>query len=169
MLRRAASGLGATAAAATAGAAAFYAVDPVTASRTAVLWSEIAPVIVAYRIVEKKQAWRKTLTGVADEKADDAEWDELHETHAKPTVECMRRMLGSYVKLGQFLALRPDVVPDAWGCHLRTLETAVLACMVTKRHGAFKMHSRRSFFVRSLRAGVFLNILSKFRRNSRPA
>ena len=38
----------------------------------------------------------------------------LHNKYAKSTVDTMRRMLGSYVKLGQFLALRPDIVPQVW-------------------------------------------------------
>ena len=108
------------------GSAAFYASDPKTASRTYVLLTEMAPVILAYRFVEKKQQIRKYLNH-ENPQLEDAEWDSLHNKYAKPTVDCMRRMLGSYVKLGQFLALRPDIVPQVWTDELRTLESAVPA------------------------------------------
>ena len=108
------------------GSAAFYANDPKTASRTYVLLTEMAPVILAYRFVEKKQQIRKYLNH-ENPQLEDAEWESLHNKYAKPTVDCMRRMLGSYVKLGQFLALRPDIVPQVWTDELRTLESAVPA------------------------------------------
>ena len=108
------------------GSAAFYANDPKTASRTYVLLTEMAPVILAYRFVEKKQQIRRYLNH-ENPQLEDAEWDALHDKYAKPTVDCMRRMLGSYVKLGQFLALRPDIVPQVWTDELRTLESAVPA------------------------------------------
>ena len=108
------------------GSAAFYANDPKTASRTYVLLTEMAPVILAYRFVEKKQQIRKYLNH-ENPQLEDAEWDALHDKYAKSTVDCMRRMLGSYVKLGQFLALRPDIVPQVWTDELRTLESAVPA------------------------------------------
>ena len=123
MLRRAAP---ATAAALGTGAAAFYWSDPTTAKRTWVLWTEMAPVIVAYRTLEQKQKVRKYLNR-ENAMLEDAEWEQLHREYAKPTVDTMRKMLGSYVKLGQFLALRPDIMPEVWTDELRTLESAVPA------------------------------------------
>ena len=121
-LRRAAAGV---AGAGALGCGAFYASDPTTAQRTFVLYSEMAPVIIAYRVLEQKQKLRRDWNGHENPALEDAEWAALHEQHAQPTVACMRRMLGSYVKLGQFLALRPDIVPDVWTKELRTLENAV--------------------------------------------
>ena len=86
----------------------------------------MAPVILAYRFVEKKQQIRRYLNH-ENPALEDAEWDSLHNKYAKSTVDTMRRMLGSYVKLGQFLALRPDIVPQVWTDELRTLESAVPA------------------------------------------
>ena len=86
----------------------------------------MAPVVLAYRFVEQKQRLR-AYWNPGDGAVDDAEWAALHEKHAAPTVACMRRMLGSYVKLGQFLALRPDIAPPVWTKELRTLESAVPA------------------------------------------
>ena len=123
MLRRAAP---ATATALGTGAAAFYWSDPTTAKRTWVFWTEMAPVIVAYRTLEQKQKVRKYFNR-ENAKLEDAEWDQLHREYAKPTVDTMRKMLGSYVKLGQFLALRPDIMPEVWTDELRTLESAVPA------------------------------------------
>ena len=123
LTRRVAPATGATLAV---GSAAFYASDPKTASRTYVLLTEMAPVILAYRFVEKKQQIRKWLNH-ENPALEDAEWDALHDKYAKSTVDTMRRMLGSYVKLGQFLALRPDIVPQVWTDELRTLESAVPA------------------------------------------
>ena len=111
--------------AAVAGCGALYAADPTTAKRTYTLYTEMAPVVVAYRLLEQKQKLRRDWNGFENPARDDAEWEALHARYAKPTVDCMRRMLGSYVKLGQFLALRPDIVPDSWTRHLRTLENAV--------------------------------------------
>ena len=121
-LRRAAAGVAGFGAL---GCGAFYASDPTTAQRTFVLYSEMAPVIIAYRVLEQKQKLRRDWNGHENPALEDAEWAALHEQHAAPTVACMRRMLGSYVKLGQFLALRPDIVPDVWTKELRTLENAV--------------------------------------------
>ena len=121
-LRRAAAGVAGFGAL---GCGAFYASDPTTAQRTFVLYSEMAPVIIAYRVLEQKQKLRRDWNGHENPALEDAEWAALHEQHAQPTVACMRRMLGSYVKLGQFLALRPDIVPDVWTKELRTLENAV--------------------------------------------
>ena len=121
LTRRVAPATGATLAV---GSAAFYANDPKTASRTYVLLTEMAPVILAYRFVEKKQQIRRYLNH-ENPRLEDAEWDSLHNKYAKSTVDTMRRMLGSYVKLGQFLALRPDIVPQVWTDELRTLESAV--------------------------------------------
>ena len=58
LTRRVAPATGATLAV---GSAAFYASDPKTASRTYVLLTEMAPVILAYRFVEKKQQIRRYL------------------------------------------------------------------------------------------------------------
>ena len=121
-LRRAAAGVAGFGAL---GCGAFYASDPTTAQRTFVLYSEMAPVIIAYRVLEQKQKLRRDWNGHENPALEDAEWAALHDAHAAPTVACMRRMLGSYVKLGQFLALRPDIVPDVWTKELRTLENAV--------------------------------------------
>ena len=82
--------------------------------------------ILAYRFVEKKQQIRRYFNH-ENPRLEDAEWDSLHNKYAKSTVDTMRRMLGSYVKLGQFLALRPDIVPQVWTDELRTLESAVPA------------------------------------------
>ena len=123
MLRRAAA---ATAGSAVAGCGAFYALDPVTAKRTYVMYTEMAPVVLAYRFLEQKQNLRRSWNPV-DPSVEAAEWQALHDAHAAPTVACMRRMLGSYVKLGQFLALRPDIMPPTWTDELRSLESAVPA------------------------------------------
>lgn len=97
MLRK----VGATALGSTvAGSCALYALDPVTAKRSWVFYSELAPVVVEYRLLESKQAMRKKWNSFQNPARDAAEWEQLHEKHAKPVVACMRRMLGSYAPRG---------------------------------------------------------------------
>eukprot|EP00300_Choanocystis_sp_HF-7_P034114 c4665_g1_i1.p1 GENE.c4665_g1_i1~~c4665_g1_i1.p1 ORF type:complete len:530 (+),score=118.97 c4665_g1_i1:15-1604(+) len=85
--------------------------------RSVKLWTEVAPVVAHYRVVEFKH---KILTLSEDEK--DEDWQSLHNRYADKILDTLRGLQGFYIKVGQVLASRPDTLPKQYCEKMRSLE-----------------------------------------------
>ncbi|KAG6552746.1 hypothetical protein Mapa_005694 [Marchantia paleacea] len=93
-----------------------------TDQRSLKLWTGLGPVVVHYRAVEVKQ---KYFGPVSNTPEADAEWDVLHHKYADHVLKTFQELRGFYVKVGQYLASRNDMLPDVYSEKLRTLEDQV--------------------------------------------
>eukprot|EP01062_Namystynia_karyoxenos_P011199 TRINITY_DN13993_c0_g1_i1.p1 TRINITY_DN13993_c0_g1~~TRINITY_DN13993_c0_g1_i1.p1 ORF type:complete len:524 (+),score=130.58 TRINITY_DN13993_c0_g1_i1:87-1574(+) len=108
-------------AAATAGGGCLWAAsgDYVEGTRRALtLYWIFTPIVVHYRWLERRERF-----GFAPPTAQ--EWQALHQRYAEQALAGVLRLRGFYVKVGQVLALRPDVMPREYTERLHTLEDAV--------------------------------------------
>eukprot|EP01062_Namystynia_karyoxenos_P071465 TRINITY_DN66985_c0_g1_i1.p1 TRINITY_DN66985_c0_g1~~TRINITY_DN66985_c0_g1_i1.p1 ORF type:complete len:614 (+),score=244.91 TRINITY_DN66985_c0_g1_i1:82-1842(+) len=86
--------------------------------RMVTLYRQFAPLVLYYRWLENKQ--RLGLAPAADE-----EWEAAHQYYAPRMLAGILGLRGFYVKIGQVLAGRPDLCPELYIEHLRTLEDQV--------------------------------------------
>ncbi|KAJ3086219.1 hypothetical protein HK102_013404 [Quaeritorhiza haematococci] len=89
--------------------------------RAAQLWLGIGPVITHYRLVEFKH---KVFPPASEEEADQ-DWEALHAKYSDRVLETLLNLRGFYIKVGQLVAHRNDILPDCYITKLRTLEDAV--------------------------------------------
>ncbi|KAG5186674.1 ABC1 family-domain-containing protein [Tribonema minus] len=85
------------------------------------MYGSFAPIVMSYRALELKHSLQRP---PSDEDAD-RDWNVLHQKFADEVLHTIRSLKGFYVKYGQVLAGRPDVLPDIYVENLRTLEDAV--------------------------------------------
>jgi aarF domain-containing kinase len=88
--------------------------------RTLTLWTKIGPVLSHYRAVELKHK----LFPVSKEQMD-ADYSKLHNLYSDQVFETFLHLRGFYVKIGQVLANRPDLIPSLYIEKLRKLEDQV--------------------------------------------
>ncbi|KAL2629290.1 hypothetical protein R1flu_013976 [Riccia fluitans] len=93
-----------------------------TDQRSLKLWTGLGPVVVHYRAVEFKQ---KHFGPALDTLEAEAEWNVLHERYADHVLKTFQELRGFYVKVGQYMASRNDVLPEIYSEKLRTLEDQV--------------------------------------------
>lgn len=91
-------------------------------SRMIKAYSNLGPVVVQYRWLEFRQNYLSMLSEVTD-----AEWEELDNRHAKPTIELLGQLQGMYCKYGQTAAGLSNTFSDTWLTELRKLESDVPA------------------------------------------
>lgn len=75
--------------------------------RAVTLYKEISPIILHYRILEKKHSIFPPTEEVAA-----LEFSLLHEKYAASLAETLKNLRGFYIKVGQIMANRNDVLPD---------------------------------------------------------
>ncbi|RKP21088.1 ABC1-domain-containing protein [Rozella allomycis CSF55] len=95
--------------------------------RTVRLWKEFAPIISHYRFIEFKQKWLNPSQEEAKK-----EWNMLHELYSDKVLNVLLDFRGFYIKIGQTMANRRDVMPDIYIEKLRTLEDSVPHVMSAK-------------------------------------
>ncbi|KAJ3191488.1 hypothetical protein HK101_007670 [Irineochytrium annulatum] len=88
--------------------------------RSVALYSNLAPVILHYRLVELKH---KLLNPPKEEANKD--WDALNALYPERVKACFSDLRGFYIKVGQLMANRADVLSKEYIEALRTLEDAV--------------------------------------------
>ncbi|KAJ3083974.1 hypothetical protein HK100_009366, partial [Physocladia obscura] len=88
--------------------------------RGVVLWTQLGPVVARYRLEALRHA--VFATDAAQRQTDYARLDERH---ADDVLATLQRLRGFYVKAGQFVAQRSDVVSAPYVQRLRSLEDAV--------------------------------------------
>ncbi|CAM6094753.1 unnamed protein product [Calypogeia fissa] len=98
-----------------------YATDDGT-RRAVRLWTSIGPVIAHYRIVEFKQ---KLLKQSSHSLAAKSEWNKLHHKYSDHVLKTIQGLGGFYIKIGQVLASRKDLMPKLYIEKFRTLEDQV--------------------------------------------
>ena len=92
-------------------------------ARSAGFWVRAMPIWLRYRRV----GWRRKC-GVLSQAEADAELDALHERAADDILAAILHLRGAYVKIGQVLSSRPDVIPRAWVDRLSKLQDDVPGC-----------------------------------------
>ena len=107
----AASGIGATAA---------YQFDE-RVRRPVIIWKDLGPIIMHYRWIELKQKYFPPAT----EELANAAYDELHQQYAEIVMKTLRDLRGFYIKVGQVLGNRSDMLPELYIEKLRKLEDQV--------------------------------------------
>ena len=88
--------------------------------RTLTLWSQLGPVISHYRAIEFKQK----MFPVSDQESDQ-EYLELHQLYADKVKNTLRDLRGFYIKIGQVMAHRSDILHELYIEKLRDLEDKV--------------------------------------------
>jgi aarF domain-containing kinase len=88
--------------------------------RTVTLFKELGPVILHYRIIEQQERFHLIDTQKAEE-----EYHKLHLKYSTPVMETLRDLRGFYVKVGQVMANRADMLPEIYIEKLRKLEDQV--------------------------------------------
>lgn len=71
-----------------------------------------------YKAVQRKVKW------LSEEKKDKL-WDSTHERNAKRLLKAIIELEGLWVKLGQYLSTRADVLPEAYINHLKQLQDSL--------------------------------------------
>jgi aarF domain-containing kinase len=89
--------------------------------RTLTLWSGIGPVIAHYRLVEAKLK----LFPPASKDDELQAYKTLDDLYADRVLDTLRDLRGFYIKVGQLIAHRSDIVSKAYVERLRTLEDKV--------------------------------------------
>ncbi|KAJ3246606.1 hypothetical protein HDU78_006595 [Chytriomyces hyalinus] len=90
------------------------------AMRTLRLWTQLGPVIAHYRLIELKH---KLVTLPKDER--NKEWESLDAVHSHTVLDTLQGLRGFYIKVGQLMAHRNDVLSMAYIEKLRGLEDRV--------------------------------------------
>ncbi|ORY42369.1 ABC1-domain-containing protein [Rhizoclosmatium globosum] len=93
-------------------------------NRTLRLWSGMGPIITHYRLVELKH---KTIPMSEDAKS--ADWKALDDKYADIVLQNFKDLRGFYIKVGQMMAHRSDVLSPVYIEKLRELEDKVPALM----------------------------------------
>ncbi|KAI8916307.1 ABC1 family-domain-containing protein [Gorgonomyces haynaldii] len=102
------------------GLAAYYVQQDQTYSRSFKLWTKLGPIISHYRLVEFKQ---KFVPATAEEQ--DLEYLDLHKMYADQVLAALLDLRGFYVKVGQVMAHRNDILHELYIEKLRILEDQV--------------------------------------------
>jgi predicted unusual protein kinase regulating ubiquinone biosynthesis (AarF/ABC1/UbiB family) len=93
-----------------------YVVAEPGARREVRFWSVAGPCVARY-------VWLYRTVKDPDQRRPMAE--ELHARYAKPIVNLFMELGGPYVKLGQYLSVRPEIVPHAYRVELKKLQSDV--------------------------------------------
>lgn len=93
----------------------YVSIDP-GARREVKFWSVVGPCVARY-------VWLYRTVPDAEVRRPMAE--QLHARYAKPIVNLFMELGGPYVKLGQYLSVRPEIVPDAYRTELKKLQSDV--------------------------------------------
>jgi aarF domain-containing kinase len=88
--------------------------------RKVILWKEIGPIITRYRFTELKEK-----LNLISELEAEKEYHDLHSKYSTPVMETLRDLRGFFIKVGQVLANRSDILPEIYIEKLRTLEDQV--------------------------------------------
>lgn len=116
MLRRFGRGAGIGVAGALMGGAVWVTVDP-GMRREFVFWKTAVPVVVRYKYTEWKYS--------GDEEQQKAQYERLHLLYAPVLLDLFSRLGGLFIKLGQVLSARPEIVPQAYRDQFRKLQSHV--------------------------------------------
>ena len=88
-------------------------------------------VFMSYKIVQYKEKRLRTKLGLSDDDDDEdhpqitALWDHAHELNAKRLLSGIERLQGFWVKLGQYISTRADVMPRQYLTTLSSLQDGV--------------------------------------------
>ena len=84
------------------------------------LWKELGPVVANYRMLEIKLKYFPQ-----SEEEETAAYNILHERYSSKVMSTLRDLRGFYIKVGQVMANRNDILPDIYIEKLRDLEDKV--------------------------------------------
>jgi aarF domain-containing kinase len=91
-------------------------------SRSLIFWTRAAPVLAHYRAAS---AWSVVAQTPRDEY--ERELNAMHDRYADQILDTILELRGFYIKIGQVLATRADMLPPVWIERMKTLEDAVPA------------------------------------------
>ncbi|CAM6051335.1 unnamed protein product [Sphagnum compactum] len=76
-------------------------------------------VFIEYKVVQKREGWTK------QQAAKDKLWNNTHERNAKRILKAIKELKGLWVKAGQYLSTRADVLPTAYIRNLSQLQDSL--------------------------------------------
>jgi aarF domain-containing kinase len=76
-------------------------------------------VFLEYKLVQKREGWTK------QQAAKDKLWNNTHERNAKRILKAITELKGLWVKAGQYLSTRADVLPSAYIRNLSQLQDSL--------------------------------------------
>lgn len=95
-------------------------------SRALRFYQSAVPIFVAYKVKEEMIKFRRnTLGEEITPEAEDAEYQQLHESGSDELVKRIKELEGFYVKTGQILSTRKDIFPDQYTEKLAMLQDSL--------------------------------------------
>jgi len=90
-------------------------------------------IFIEYRLVQKREKWKKS------QAEKNKIWEKTHQRNAKRVLKAITNLEGLWVKAGQYLSTRADVLPDPYIQCLRQLQDSLPPRPVSEVKRTIKM------------------------------